>query len=129
MIAISLAQNPPDYLLGLGTSATSMQAIALAVLVFLSGRAISQSRTEVGAFAIALLGVAAFAVYALGCGLVAWWVWVHRAGGPSTFLFGWPRSTWFAIVFAPPAAFSVICFIVSASVLVRRLLRRVMSSP
>jgi hypothetical protein len=126
---MSPTTSPSDYQLALAGSCTAMLTVALAVLTFLAGRAIARTRTELGVYAVHLAGIAVFGLYTLACDALAWWVWCDLAASPDRFLFGWPASTWFALLFAPPGAFSAMCFVVAAVVLAARIKRKLRTSP
>lgn len=118
-----------SYALGLASAATTMEAVALAILTFVAGRAVTQSRTKLGVYGITLLGVAAASVYTLACNALSWWAWHDLVDAPvKNFLFGWSSEVWFAIIFAPPALFSLICLSASLYEFGKRGIRKLRSS-
>jgi hypothetical protein len=112
-----------NFAIDLAAAASTMMTIALALLGFLADRTRAHSRTELGGFAAALVGLMTLAVYTAGSDGIAWWAWTRAADTHLELLFGWDLSAWLYVLFLPPLLFSGCVFAVSLAVLARQLRR------
>jgi hypothetical protein len=100
-----------DEAVALAGGLTGVLAVPLAVSTFFADRVSSARRNQQTATVAFSAALSVSGLYAAVCAALAWWAWDQAIAPHATLLVHMSPNVAFALLFAPPVAFAVICFV------------------